>query len=118
METSLEKKEFLKELGMDNFGLNRLIKAGYDLLDLITFFTVGEKETRAWTIKKGSLAPQAAGKIHSDFEKGFIRSETISYDDYLKYKNETKLREAGKVRSEGKNYLVKDGDVLNFLFNN
>jgi len=113
-----EKKDFLSELGLDSSGLDRVIKAGYQLLDLITFFTVGAKETRAWTIKKGTLAPQAAGKIHSDFEKGFIRSETISYDDYINFKNELRLKENGKIRSEGKSYEVKDGDILNFLFNN
>ncbi len=113
-----EKRDFLVELGLDCSGLDRVIKAGYELLELITFFTVGAKETRAWTIKKGTLAPQAAGKIHSDFEKGFIRSETISYSDYIKYKSELSLKENGKIRSEGKNYKVEDGDILNFLFNN
>ena len=111
-----EKKDFLVELGLDSSGLDRVVKAGYELLDLITFFTVGAKETRAWTIKKGTLAPQAAGKIHSDFEKGFIRSETISYFDYITYKSELSLKENGKIRSEGKNYEVEDGDILNFLF--
>ena len=108
---------FLKEMGLNEAGLDRLIKAGYDLLDLHTYFTVGPKETRAWTIGKDTLAPQAAGVIHSDFEKGFIRAETINYEDFLEHNGEGGAREAGKVRSEGKNYSVKDGDVMNFLFN-
>ena len=108
---------FLKEMGLDEAGLERLIKTGYDLLGLQTYFTVGPKETRAWTINVNTFAPQAAGVIHGDFEKGFIRAETISYLDYIEYHGESGAREAGKLRSEGKSYIVKDGDVLNFLFN-
>ncbi|MDO5706420.1 MAG: redox-regulated ATPase YchF [Paracoccus sp. (in: a-proteobacteria)] len=107
---------FLGEMGLDEAGLDRLIRAGYDLLGLQTYFTVGPKEARAWTIRKGTLAPQAAGVIHGDFEKGFIRSETIAYDDYIAGKGEAGAREAGKLRVEGKTYEVKDGDVLHFLF--
>jgi len=109
---------FLKEMGLDEAGLERLIKAGYDLLGLQTYFTAGPKETRAWTINVDTFAPQAAGVIHGDFENGFIRAETISYLDYIEYKGESGAREAGKLRSEGKSYVVKDGDILNFLFNN
>ena len=94
-----------------------MIRAGYDLLGLITYFTVGEKETRAWTITKGTTAPGAAGKIHTDFQRGFIRAEVIAYDDYVNYGSEVKVKEAGKMRVEGKNYIVKDGDVMHFLFN-
>ena len=101
----------------DLAGLNRLIRAGYDLLGLITFFTVGPKETRAWTVEKGSRAPQAAGVIHTDFEKGFIRAETIAYDDYVSGKGEAGARDAGKVRTEGKDDVVQEGDVLHFRFN-
>ena len=107
---------FLEEMGLHEAGLDRLIKAGYDLLGLQTYFTVGPKEARAWTILKGTLAPQAAGVIHGDFEKGFIRSETVGYDDYIAGKGETGAKEAGKFRIEGKTYEVKDGDVLHFLF--
>ncbi|MBU6442853.1 MAG: redox-regulated ATPase YchF [Alphaproteobacteria bacterium] len=113
----LERAEFLGSLGLDEPGLNRLIRAGYDLLGLITFFTVGPKETRAWTVEKGSRAPQAAGVIHTDFEKGFIRAETIAYDDYVAGKGEAGARDAGKFRLEGKDYVVQDGDVLHFRFN-
>ena len=112
-----EQEMFLSEMGLDEAGLDRLIRAGYDLLGLQTYFTVGPKEARAWTIRKGTLAPQAAGVIHGDFERGFIRSETIAYDDYIAGKGEAGAREAGKFRVEGKTYEVKDGDVLNFLFN-
>lgn len=112
-----ERAEFMKELGLDEPGLNRVIRAGYGLLNLQTYFTAGVKEVRAWTISKGDTAPQAAGKIHSDFEKGFIRAQTIAYDDYITYKGESGAKEAGKLRAEGKEYIVKDGDVLNFLFN-
>ncbi|MDO5528254.1 MAG: redox-regulated ATPase YchF [Paracoccus sp. (in: a-proteobacteria)] len=108
---------FLTEMGLDEAGLDRLIRAGYDLLGLQTYFTVGPKEARAWTIGKGTLAPQAAGVIHGDFERGFIRAETIAYDDYIAGKGEAGAREAGKLRVEGKSYEVKDGDVLHFLFN-
>ncbi|MEM7597645.1 MAG: redox-regulated ATPase YchF [Pseudomonadota bacterium] len=108
---------FLEEMGLDEAGLDRLIRAGYDLLHLQTYFTAGPKEARAWTIRQGTLAPQAAGVIHGDFEKGFIRAETIGYDDYVALGGEQAAKEAGKMRAEGKTYLVKDGDVLHFLFN-
>ena len=112
-----EAREFLDELGLEEAGLDRLIKAGYELLGLQTYFTVGPKEARAWTIRKGTLAPQAAGVIHGDFERGFIRAETIAYEDYVAAKGEAGAKEAGKMRAEGKGYEVKDGDVLHFLFN-
>ncbi|MDP3341227.1 redox-regulated ATPase YchF [Frigidibacter sp.] len=112
-----EAQMFLDEMGLEEAGLDRLIRAGYELLDLQTYFTVGPKEARAWTIPKGTLAPQAAGVIHGDFERGFIRSETIAYDDYVAANGEAGAREAGKFRVEGKTYEVKDGDVLHFLFN-
>ena len=112
-----EARMFLAEMGLEEAGLDRLIRAGYELLDLQTYFTVGPKEARAWTIPKGTLAPQAAGVIHGDFERGFIRSETIAYDDYIAGNGEAGAREAGKFRVEGKTYEVKDGDVLHFLFN-
>ncbi len=112
-----DRGEFLVDLGLSETGLTRVIRAGYALLDLITFFTVGPKETRAWTITKGSKAPQAAGVIHTDFERGFIRAETIAYDDYIAFKGEAGARDAGKLRSEGKDYVVQDGDVLLFRFN-
>lgn len=108
---------FLEEMGLTEAGLDRLIRAGYALLGLETYFTVGPKEARAWTIHHGTLAPAAAGVIHGDFERGFIRSETVAYDDYVTYKGEAGAREAGKFRVEGKSYVVKDGDVLHFLFN-
>lgn len=108
---------FLEEMGLHEAGLDRLIKAGYALLGLQTYFTVGPKEARAWTITKGTLAPQAAGVIHGDFEKGFIRAETVAYDDYIAGNGEAGAKEAGKFRVEGKTYEVKDGDVLHFLFN-
>jgi hypothetical protein len=107
---------FLEEMGLAEAGLDRLIRAGYTLLGLQTYFTVGPKEARAWTITKGTLAPQAAGVIHGDFEKGFIRAETVGYDDYIAGNGETGAKEAGKFRVEGKTYEVKDGDVLHFLF--
>ena len=113
-----ERADFLASLGLEEPGLNRLIRAGYDLLGLLTFFTVGPKETHAWTVTRGSRAPQAAGVIHTDFEDGFIRAETIAYDDYVAGKGEAGAREAGKFRLEGKDYLVADGDVLHFRFNN
>ncbi|WP_312530278.1 redox-regulated ATPase YchF [Paracoccus sp. (in: a-proteobacteria)] len=108
---------FLEELGLHEAGLDRLIRAGYELLGLQTYFTVGPKEARAWTIRQGTSAPQAAGVIHGDFERGFIRAETIAYDDYVAGNGEAGAREAGKFRVEGKSYIVKDGDVLHFLFN-
>ena len=112
-----DRPDFLSELGLTETGLARVVRAGYDLLGLLTFFTVGPKETRAWTIPAGARAPQAAGAIHSDFEKGFIRAETIAYDDYVKLGGETGARDAGRLRSEGKDYVVADGDVLLFRFN-
>ncbi|MEM8753129.1 MAG: redox-regulated ATPase YchF, partial [Pseudomonadota bacterium] len=112
-----ERALFLEELGLSEAGLDRLIRAGYQLLGLITYFTAGPKEARAWTIRKGWTAPKAAGVIHGDFEKGFIRAETIAYDDYVALGGETKAKEAGKMRAEGKGYQVADGDVLHFLFN-
>jgi len=112
-----EKEMFLEELGLDSAGLDRLIKASYSLLGLISYLTAGEKETRAWTIKKGTLAPQAAGKIHSDFERGFIRAEVVSYDDLVRLGSYNAAKEKGLVRSEGKDYEVKDGDVVLFRFN-
>ncbi|ATI41391.1 redox-regulated ATPase YchF [Pacificitalea manganoxidans] len=108
---------FLEELGLQEAGLDRLIRAGYELLGLQTYFTVGPKEARAWTIRAGTLAPQAAGVIHGDFERGFIRAETIAYDDFTALGGEQGAKDAGKMRVEGKSYLVKDGDVLHFLFN-
>ena len=112
-----DKQAFLADLGLEEPGLNRLIRAGYDLLGLQTYFTAGVKEVRAWTIHKGDTAPQAAGVIHTDFERGFIRAQTIAYEDFIAFKGEQGAKEAGKMRSEGKEYVVKDGDVLNFLFN-
>ncbi|PIQ43566.1 MAG: redox-regulated ATPase YchF [Gammaproteobacteria bacterium CG11_big_fil_rev_8_21_14_0_20_46_22] len=112
-----ERKEFLAELGLEEPGLNRVIRAGYDLLGLQTYFTAGVKEVRAWTTKKGASAPQAAGVIHTDFEKGFIRAEVISLDDFITHNGENGAKEAGKKRVEGKTYTVKDGDVIHFLFN-
>ena len=112
-----DKGAFLADMGMDEPGLNRLIRAGFKLLGLQTYFTAGVKEVRAWTIHIGDTAPQAAGVIHTDFERGFIRAQTISFDDFIAYKGEQGAKEAGKMRAEGKEYVVKDGDVLNFLFN-
>ena len=117
LENDNDRMELLKELGINDTTLKKVIIAGYNLLDLINFFTCVPKETKSWTIKKNTLAPQAAGKIHSDFEKGFIRAETISYNDFINLNGESACREAGKLRQEGKNYKVKDGDVINFLFN-
>ncbi len=114
---SAERGEFLETLGLTEPGLNKLIREAYHLLGLQTYFTVGPKEARAWTIHKGDTAPQAAGVIHGDFEKGFIRAETIAYDDYVKFKGEVGARDNGKLRSEGKDYIVHDGDVMNFRFN-
>jgi GTP-binding protein YchF len=112
-----EKQMFLADLGLTEPGLNRLIHAGYKLLGLQTYFTAGVKEVRAWTIHAGDTAPQAAGVIHTDFERGFIRAQTIAFDDFIAYKGEAGAKEAGRMRAEGKEYVVKDGDVLNFLFN-
>jgi GTP-binding protein YchF len=112
-----DRKDFLDSLELEEPGLNRLIRAGYDLLGLLTFFTVGPKEARAWTVTRGSKAPQAAGVIHTDFEHGFIRAETIAYNDYVAGKGEAGAREAGKFRLEGKEYVVADGDVMHFRFN-
>ena len=112
-----DRQLFLAEMGQDEPGLNRLIRAAFKLLGLQTYFTAGEKEVRAWTIHVGDTAPQAAGVIHTDFERGFIRAQTIGYDDYVARGGEQGAKEAGKMRSEGKEYVVRDGDVLNFLFN-
>ncbi|GJL90743.1 redox-regulated ATPase YchF [Hyphococcus sp.] len=113
-----EQSEYLETLGLKEPGLNRLIRTGFDLLNLHTYFTAGPKEARAWTIKRGATAPQAAGVIHTDFEKGFIRAETIAFADYVALKGEQGAKEAGKMRLEGKEYVVKDGDVMHFRFNN
>lgn len=112
-----DKAMFLEDMGMHEPGLDRVIRAGYDLLGLQTYFTAGVKEVRAWTIHKGDTAPQAAGVIHTDFERGFIRAQTIAYEDFIAFKGEKGAQEAGKMRAEGKDYVVKDGDVMNFLFN-
>ena len=112
-----EQAEFLASLGLSETGLTRVVRAGYQLLDLVTFFTVGPKEARAWTVRREARAPEAAGVIHTDFEKGFIRAETIAYDDYVTLKGEAGARDAGKFRLEGKDYAVKDGDVFHFRFN-
>jgi GTP-binding protein YchF len=112
-----ERKEYLAEMGLKESGLDRMIRAGYDLLGLITYFTAGEKEVRAWTITRGTKAPQAAGKIHTDFEKGFIRAEVFHYDDLMRLKTPQAVKEAGLLRSEGKDYVVKDGDIMLFRFN-
>ena len=112
-----EKAEFMEAMGMEEPGLNRVIRAGYSLLNLQTYFTAGVKEVRAWTVKKGATAPQAAGVIHTDFEKGFIRAEVVAYDDFIQYNGENGAKEAGKWRLEGKTYLVQDGDVMHFRFN-
>ena len=111
-----ERLEYLETLGLAEPGLNRLIRQGYHLLGLITYFTAGPKEARAWTIRDGMSAPQAAGVIHTDFERGFIKAETISYDDYTAHNGEAGAREAGRLRQEGKDYIVKDGDILLFRF--
>ena len=112
-----ERLEFLQELGMNEPGLNRVIRAGYELLELQTYFTAGEKEVRAWTVKVGATAPEAAGVIHTDFQKGFIRAEVISYGDFIKYNGEQGAKDAGRWRLEGKEYVVQDGDVVHFRFN-
>ena len=113
-----ERADYLQSLDLEEPGLNRLIRAGYGLLGLATYFTAGPKEARAWTIRIGTLAPAAAGVIHTDFEKGFIRAETISYEDFIRHNGETGAKEAGKMRLEGKEYLVHDGDVMHFRFAN
>ncbi|KGI77180.1 redox-regulated ATPase YchF [Oleiagrimonas soli] len=112
-----DRDEFLADLGLDEPGLDRVIRAGYKLLGLQTYFTAGVKEVRAWTVKRGATAPQAAGVIHTDFEKGFIRAETVGYDDFIQYKGEAGAKEAGRLRLEGKDYIVKEGDILHFRFN-
>ena len=117
LETAEDREAFLKEMGLTESGLNKLIRAAYHVLGLETYFTAGEKEVRAWTIKKGMKAPQAAWVIHTDFEKGFIRAEVIAYDDYVKYGTEAACRDAGRLRVEGKDYVVHDGDVMHFRFN-
>ncbi|PJI37979.1 redox-regulated ATPase YchF [Ferrovibrio sp.] len=117
LDSDEEKTAFLADLGLKETGLTRVIRAGYGLLDLLTFFTVGPKEARAWTVRKGARGPEAAGVIHTDFEKGFIRAETIAYNDYVAGKGEAGARDAGKLRLEGKDYIVQDGDVMHFRFN-
>jgi GTP-binding protein YchF len=112
-----DRAEFLAELKLDEPGLNRVIRGGYSLLGLQTYFTAGPKEVRAWTVHAGATAPQAAGVIHTDFERGFIRAEVIAFDDYIKFKGEAGAKEAGKLRLEGKEYIVKEGDVMHFRFN-
>ena len=112
-----ERQIFLDDAGLEEPGVNKVIRTAYDLLGLQTYFTAGEKEVRAWTVKKGATAPQAAGVIHTDFEKGFIRAEVIAYEDRVAYKTEAACREAGKIAIEGKDYIVKDGDVMHFRFN-
>ena len=109
--------EFLRDMGLDEPGLNKLIRESYKMLSLITYFTAGEKEVRAWTVKNGSTAPEAAGVIHTDIQKGFIRAETTAYDDYINFQGESGAKEAGKLRSEGSDYIVKDGDIMHFRFN-
>ena len=116
-ETYEERQMFLAEIGLEESGVNRLIKAAYNLLNLETFITAGEMEVKAWTYQKGWKAPQCAGVIHTDFEKGFIRAEVIKYEDYLKYGSEAAVREAGKLGVEGKEYVVQDGDIMHFRFN-
>jgi GTP-binding protein YchF len=117
LEVADEKRELLEAVGLGVAGLDRIVRAGYGILDLITFFTAGPKESRAWTITRGTKAPQAAGAIHSDFEKGFIRAETISYDDFLAHAGEAGAKDAGRMRLEGADYVVQDGDVMHFRFN-
>jgi GTP-binding protein YchF len=112
-----DRAAFLADLGLAEAGLDRIIRAAYRLLGLLTFFTAGPKEVRAWTVRAGATAPQAAGAIHTDFERGFIRAETIAYDDYVAHQGEAGAREAGKLRLEGKEYLVREGDVMHFRFN-
>ena len=112
-----ERLEMLKHMEMDEQGLNKLIRESYSMLNLITFFTAGPKEVRAWNLKKGMTAPEAAGQIHTDFERGFIKAETISFDDFITNKGEAGAKSAGRLRTEGVDYLVKDGDIMHFLFN-
>ena len=112
-----DREHFLTDLGLHETGLTRMIHAAYELLGLITFYTAGPKEARAWTVHKGAKAPEAAGEIHTDFERGFIRAETIAFDDFIAFGGETGAKDAGKMRSEGKDYVVQDGDVLLFRFN-
>jgi ribosome-binding ATPase len=112
-----DRQEYLASLGMTQTGLDRMAISGYKLLNLVTYFTSGPKETRAWTVTQGTKAPQAAGVIHTDFERGFIRAEVISYEDYISYGSEVKVKEAGKLRVEGKEYTVLDGDIMHFRFN-
>ena len=112
-----DRKEFMQELGMQESGLDQVINAGYSLLELLTFFTVGKREVRAWTVRTGSTAPQAAGRIHTDFERGFIRAEVTAYDDFVSLGGEQGAREAGKLRLEGKGYVVREGDIMHFRFN-
>ena len=112
-----EKQEFLSEYGLKESGLNRLIRASYEILNLITYFTAGVKEVRAWTVRNGAKAPEAAGVIHTDFEKGFIRAEVIKLADYQQFKTESACRDAGKISVEGKEYIVEDGDIMHFRFN-
>jgi len=118
LEDAEEQAAFLEDLGLAETGLARVIRAGYDLLGLLTFFTAGPKEARAWTVHDGATAPQAAGRIHTDFEKGFIRAETIGFEDYIAHAGEAGAKESGKMRLEGKDYLVKDGDIMLFRFAN
>ena len=117
LEDNNERLELIKDMGLNETTLTKVIKSGYNLLNLINYFTCGPKETRSWTINKNTLAPGAAGEIHTDFEKGFIRAETIAYNDFIEFNGETGCREAGKLRQEGKDYIVKDGDIMHFLFN-
>ena len=117
MDADEDKAEYLETMGLTEAGLNRVIRAGYKLLDLITFFTCGPKEARGWTVFNGALAPNAAGVIHTDFERGFIRAETIAYDDFISHNGEQGAKEAGVLRQEGKEYSVKDGDIMHFKFN-
>jgi GTP-binding protein YchF len=117
LDTIEERMEFVKDMGLEEPGVNRVIRAAYSLLDLITYFTAGEKEVRAWTVRKGAKAPEAAGVIHTDFEKGFIRAEVIHYEDFIRYGSESAVKEAGKMNVEGKEYVVQDGDVMHFRFN-
>ena len=112
-----DKKDFLDSLGLEEPGLNRVIRSAYDLLGLQTYFTAGVQEVRAWTVKVGATGPQAAGVIHTDFERGFIKAEVIGYDDFIRYKGEAGAKEAGRLRLEGKEYIVKEGDVMHFRFN-
>ena len=117
LESKEEREEYIEAMGLEEAGVNKVIRSCYHILNLITYFTAGVKEVRAWTIGRGWTGPQAAGVIHSDFERGFIRAETIAYEDYIRLGGEKQARDAGRLRSEGKEYIVKDGDVLHFLFN-